>query len=240
MLLLDIGNSRCKWALLENGVWVRQGVLENGELARLPVLLGEMPKPVRTLVSNVAGEAIAAELRECLTDLQCEPTFIHAEVERCGVRNGYRSPQQLGSDRWAALIAARNHVSGPCLVVNCGTATTIDALSATGDFLGGLILPGLSLMLSSLSGNTAQLADCEGVLVDFPQDTADAMLSGALQATQGALLHQFVLLEQTEGSASCLVSGGAASKVMSGLSVACEYYENMVLHGMQILGESEA
>lgn len=240
MLLLDIGNSRCKWALTENGVWLRQGVLDNRDLARLPALVGEMTAPSRILVSNVAGQVVEALLREHMAAWQCEPTFIRAEAERCGVRNGYRSPQQLGSDRWAALIAARHRVSGACLVVNCGTATTVDALSSQGEFLGGLILPGLSLMLGSLRANTAQLTDQAGDLQDFPRDTAAAMLSGAVRATQGAILHQFGLLQQREGGARCLVSGGASGSVMHGLSVPFQHDEHVVLHGLQILGEDEA
>jgi type III pantothenate kinase len=240
MLLLDIGNSRCKWALVQNGIWLRQGVLENRDLAQLPAPDGEMSQSSRIMVSNVAGPAVEASLREHLAAWQCEPTFIRAEAARCGVRNGYRAPQQLGSDRWAALIAARHRVTGACLVVNCGTATTVDALTAQGEFLGGLILPGLSLMLSSLSANTAQLADQAGDLQDFPGDTAAAMLSGAVRATQGAILHQLALLQQREGGVRCLVSGGAAGEVMRGLSVPCEHDEHLVLHGLQILGEDEA
>jgi type III pantothenate kinase len=240
MLLLDIGNSRCKWALVENGVWLRQGVLENRDLALLPTLLGEMPGLHRILVSNVAGDAVATKLREYLAPFQGELTFIRAEAERCGVRNADRAPQHLGSDRWAALIAARHRVSGACLVVNCGTATTVDALSAQGEFLGGLILPGLSLMLSSLSANTAQLAEQAGDLQDFPRDTAAAMLSGAVRATQGAILHQFALLQQREGGVRCLVSGGASRAVMHGLPAPCEHDEHVVLHGLQIMGEDEA
>ncbi|MFH2134586.1 MAG: type III pantothenate kinase [Pseudomonadota bacterium] len=240
MLLLDIGNSRCKWALVENGVWLCQGVLENSELQRLPTVIGEIPASARVMVSHVAGEAVAAQLRDYLAAMHCDPTFIQAEVERCGVRNGYRTPQQLGSDRWAALIAAHHRVVGACLVVNCGTATTIDALSAEGEFLGGLILPGLSLMLSSLSANTARLTEQAGSLLDFPRDTADAMLSGAVRATQGAILRQLDLLQQRAGAVRCLLSGGASSMVMQALPVQIEYDEHLVLHGLQILGESEA
>lgn len=240
MLLLDIGNSRCKWALLENGDWLRHGVLENAALASLPTAIGSLPTHTRVMVSNVAGEQVAATLREHLAALQCEPEFIRAEAERCGVRNAYRAPQQLGSDRWVALIAARHRVSAACLVVNCGTATTVDALSAQGEFLGGLILPGLSLMLNSLHANTAQLAEQAGDLQDFPRDTAAAMLSGVVRATQGAIRHQLALLQQHAGGARCLVSGGAADKIMPGLSVPCEQEPYLVLRGLQILGEDKA
>ena len=76
--------------------------------------------------------------------------FIGAREKQCGVRNGYAKPAQLGSDRWAALIAAWHLVQRKCLVVDSGTATTIDTLSGQGEFVGGLILPGVELMQRSL------------------------------------------------------------------------------------------
>jgi type III pantothenate kinase len=237
MLLLDIGNSRCKWAVVEDGVWLRNGVFDNAQMDSLSVRVGSIPAHSRILVSNVAGKAIGEAVREAAHIWQCEPTFIRSAAECCGVRNGYRVPEQLGSDRWLALIAARQRVPGACLVVNCGTATTIDALSAQGEFLGGLILPGVSLMTSSLGERTAQLKDQHGPLMDFPVDTSAAMWSGAMRSTQGAILHQFSLLQRREGGVRCLVSGGASGKVMAGLAVPCEQDEHLVLRGLQILGE---
>lgn len=239
MLLVDVGNSRCKWVRVEEGRWSQPQACDNAELERLQADMQRDP-PRRVLVSNVAGDEVAVRMRAYCTGVGCEPEFIHAAAARCGVRNGYRIPQQLGSDRWAALIAARRRVPGACLVVNCGTATTVDALSAQGEFLGGLILPGLSLLLHSLHANTAQLVAAEGAAQDFPQDTADAMWSGALRATQGAIRHQFDALQRREGAVRCLIGGGAAERVMQGLSVPGEHFEHMVLHGLQILGEDQA
>jgi len=239
MLLVDVGNSRCKWVRVQNGCWSQAQACDNAELERLQADI-QRDAPRRVLVSNVAGDAVAAQIRAYCAGVDCEPVFIRAEAARCGVRNGYRIPQQLGSDRWAALIAARRRVPGACLVVNCGTATTIDGLSAQGEFLGGLILPGLSLMLHSLQANTAQLVAAEGAVQDFPQDTAGAMWSGALRATQGAIRHQFDALQRYEGTVRCLIGGGAAERVMQGLPVPSEHFEHMVLHGLQILGEDQA
>lgn len=239
MLLVDIGNSRCKWVRVQDGRWSQPQACDNAELERLRADMLRDP-PYRVLVSNVAGDEVAARVRAFCAGAQRAPEFIRAEAVRCGVRNGYRIAQQLGSDRWAALIAARRRVPDACLVVNCGTATTVDALSAQGEFLGGLILPGLSLMLHSLHANTAQLAATEGAAQDFPQETADAMWSGVLRATQGAIRHQYEVLQRREGAVRCLLGGGAAERVMQGLSVPGEHFEHMVLHGLQILGEDQA
>ena len=161
--------------------------------------------------------------------------FISAKAEQCGVRNAYDQPAQLGSDRWAALIAAWHHEHAACLVVNCGTATTIDALSGAGEFLGGLILPGVDMMRHSLAAGTAQLEAVEGSWREFPRNTADAMTSGAIQATVGAILRQHELLGVP--GARCLLSGGAADSVQPHLGVPLLRVDNLVLQGLQIIGQ---
>jgi type III pantothenate kinase len=240
VLLLDVGNSRCKWALVQNGVWIRQGVAGNTEWIALQHAFDGLPSPSRVLASNVAGEAMAQRLQAVCAVWKCKLEFVTATAMQCGVRNGYQQPERLGSDRWAALIAAWNHVQGATLVVNCGTATTVDALSTQGEFLGGLILPGVSLMQHSLATNAAQLKAEQGTLQDFPRNTADAIHSGMLCATLGAVRHQFDLLQARCGPVRCLLGGGAAGVVQPHLDLPLERMDNLVLKGLQIIGESKA
>jgi type III pantothenate kinase len=240
VLLLDVGNSRCKWALVRDGVWLHQGVAGNTEWVALQHAFAALPAPTRILVSNVAGEAMAQRLRSICAEWRSPLEFVRAEAERCGVRNCYQDPERLGSDRWAALIAAWSHVRGACLVVNCGTATTVDALSARGEFLGGLILPGVSLMQHSLATNTAQLLAEQGTLQDFPQNTADAIHSGMMRATLGAIRHQFGLLRSRHDGVRCLLGGGAAGVVQPHLELPLERVDSLVLKGLQIIGEAKA
>jgi type III pantothenate kinase len=232
VLLLDVGNSRCKWAFVRNGEWLHQGESGNSEWATMQHAFALLPTPTRVLASNVAGEAMAACLRTLCAGWKRVPEFVTANAGQCGVQNGYEQPERLGSDRWAALIAAWNHVRGSCLVVNCGTATTIDALSSQGKFLGGLILPGVSLMQHCLATNTAQLAAEPGALQDFPRNTADAIL--------GAVRHQYGLLQAYGDEVHCLFGGGAAGAVRPFLDLPSEHVHNLVLRGLQIIGESKA
>ncbi|MBU0621056.1 MAG: type III pantothenate kinase [Gammaproteobacteria bacterium] len=240
MLLLDAGNSRCKWALVQDGVWTHQGAVGNSESDALRQALRSLPQPSRILVSNVAGAQMERQLREICSGWGLPPEFVTACASQCGVRNGYQRPELLGSDRWAALIAAWQRVHDSCLVVNCGTATTVDALSAQGEFLGGLILPGIGLMQRSLAANTAQLGAEQGVVQDFPRNTADAIHSGALRATAGAIRHQFGLLQAGSGVVRCLIGGGAASVILPHLDLPLERADDLVLHGLQIIGEAKA
>ncbi|GAB1232254.1 type III pantothenate kinase [Ferrigenium sp. UT5] len=240
MLLLDVGNSRCKWAHVVAGHWAQRGVIENAAVESLLPVFAGLPPPSRVLVSNVAGASMTARLRTLLSLWSCEPAFITAAAEQCGVRNGYRSPQQLGSDRWAALVGAWQQERGACLVVNCGTATTLDSLSGEGEFMGGVIVPGMALMCESLSNRAAQLQAGDGAVRDFPLNTADAIASGALRATQGAIMQQFGLLQQRCGLARCIVSGGAAEPAVAQLTVPYLWVDELVLRGLQVMGENEA
>jgi type III pantothenate kinase len=235
MLLLDVGNSRIKWARVEGAQWTYQGTAGVAEWHVLRQAFASLPQPHKILVSNVAGDEAAQQVRAACAAWRRPVEFISARSEQCGVRNAYDQPAQLGSDRWAALIAAWHHERAACLVVSCGTATTIDALSGAGEFLGGLILPGVDMMRHSLATGTAQLGVDEGSWREFPRNTSDAIASGAIQAAVGAILRQYELLGAS--GARCLLSGGAADSVQAYLEMPLLRVDNLVLQGLQIIGQ---
>ncbi len=233
ILALDIGNTRLKWGWHADGRWRATGALPVEELDALPTRLAGEGAPDTLIISNVAGEAIAARLAVLLAPLGVAPVWAQAWEHQCGVRNGYREPARLGSDRWAALIAARARHPGPCLVVNAGTAVTVDALDADGLFLGGLILPGLRPMRKALSAGTAALPDQPGEVRDFPTDTADAIATGLLAALAGAVLRQHGLLAARCGAAPhLLISGGDGARLAAALPLPVEWVDNLVLEGL--------
>lgn len=234
MLLLDAGNSRIKWALVAGGARQQQGVAPVAEPEALRQAFAALPAPHRILASNVAGEGVAQEIRGACAAWHCGVEFITARAEQCGVRNGYAQPARLGSDRWAALIAAWHRVHGACIVVTCGTATTVDALSPEGEFLGGLILPGLDMMRNSLAAGTAQLDGASGEWAEFPRNTADAINSGAIKATAGAIREQHRLLG---APGACLLGGGAAGLVEPHLGLPAVRVDDLVLQGLQLIGQ---
>ena len=220
--------------------WSHSGVLpveQAGELAQLFAgyfdRAGMNSRDIQIWVSNVAGEEVARHIRNISSGGL--PRFVVAQEMQCGVRNGYASAAQLGSDRWVALIAAWHRVRSECLVVNCGTATTIDALSGHGEFLGGLILPGIELMQRSLCDATAQLQLHEGKYAPFPLNTADALLSGAIQASCGAIERQHALLG--DSTAPVLLGGGAAALLQPRLNLPIQMMDNPVLQGLLLIAQ---
>lgn len=240
-LLIDAGNTRIKWALAgdtETEGWLQSGVLPTGQADELPGLFAGLGEVSRVWASNVAGEAVARHIHAASEKISAPLHFAVVREAQCGVRNGYSNPAQLGTDRWLALIAAWHRVRGVCLVVNSGTATTIDALSAGGEFIGGLILPGVELMRRSLAEATAGLPVPSGTTeeahgVSFPLNTADAIYSGALQATCGAIERQHTLLGNA--AAPVVLSGGAAAMLQGQLNVPVRIVDNPVLRGLLLI-----
>jgi type III pantothenate kinase len=234
LLAIDCGNTRLKWGLFEGVRLVDSGALPLIELGMLKRSLPDA-LPQRVVVSNVAGERV--EVAVCAA-LESRGRLLHwarSEPEQCGVRNGYLDYRQLGSDRWAALIGARQIHSGPCLVVMAGTATTVDFLDGDGVFQGGLILPGFDLMRDSLARNAARLKVDPGRYADMPRSTEDAIVSGCLQAQAGAVDRMYARIAAA-GDALCIVSGGAAQALADLLSMPVRLEPHLVLQGLARIG----
>ena len=232
LLLVDAGNTRVKWAIARDdaapGEWIARGAVAHADLDTLRAAWGGHAV-ARAIVSNVAGAALGERLAALLP---VAPAWFVARPELAGLRNRYRDPARLGADRFAAAIGARLLAPGQALVVaTCGTATTVDALSADGEFLGGMILPGLAMMLGSLARNTAQLPQVAvGTTLPpaFADNTVDAIVSGCIAAQVGAIERACRLLP----AELCIVSGGAASQLAPALGVPCRMQDNIVLVGL--------
>ena len=236
LLAVDSGNTRIKWGLHDGHGWLKQGVVAQSESALLGQEWEDFPELTRIVVSNVAGEPASAALSGLFFDWQVKPLWVSASAFQCGVRNYYADPSQLGSDRWAALIAAWSQQRQGCLVVSAGTAMTVDALSDTGEFLGGIIVPGLNMMQQALAANTASLGREEGEFKDYPDNTADAIASGAMQALAGAVVRMSASLAVTLGHVpDCLVSGGAAQLLQPQLNLDARVVDNLVLEGLVLI-----
>jgi len=172
-----------------------------------------------------------------------EPRWIVADGQAGGLINGYEQPYRLGSDRWAALIGARQRVLGlaaarPALVVMVGTAVTVDAISADGRFLGGLILPGFGLMLKALEMGTAGLRVPTGDVHPFPTNTSDALMSGGTYAITGAIerMHHHLCAREPHSLDPALyMTGGAASKIATATALPFELVDTLIFEGLLTL-----
>lgn len=223
-LLIDIGNTRTKYGCHDGQSWLCRGIQAEETLA-----LPEGFRPVRILASCVAGAEAAQTLRERLAPLGAPVEFLEASSDDAGFQCAYENPSKLGPDRWAAAIGAWDRVRGDCLVVNAGTATTIDLVRSPRRFEGGVILPGLSLMRESLSQGTARLPLTGGEFRLPARNTQDAIQSGCLLAQLGAIREMTRLLPP---GSPVLLSGGNAQTLKAHLDLPSQYHPWLVLDGL--------
>jgi type III pantothenate kinase len=241
ILAIDAGNSRVKWGWYQRdggsdgrGGWSSIASVSLIEFAassdQINPFSATHANPESIIISNVAGEGAHQLLVNWTSIFDAEPHWLKGGAQACGVKNGYERPEQLGPDRWAALIAARSLESGrACLVVNAGTATTMDALSSDGEFLGGVIVPGVDLMRFVLHEHTGSLPLQPGNFVGTPRNSVDAIETGCRHAQAGAVERMHRVLG---GTATCLVSGGGGPALIERLELPCRYVENLVLYGL--------
>ena len=238
-LLIDAGNSRVKWALVQaDGKQTHAGAFAHGGGGADAPDWSQLPRPAAAWLSNVAGEAVAQRIAALLeTHWPGLPrTTIRACERQCGVTNGYTTPSTLGSDRWAGLIGAHAAFPGePLLIATFGTATTLEALRADGMFVGGLIAPGWSLMMRSLGEHTAQLPTLDanaarGLLT--PSASTGAALSSEPQTASEPRGPFFATDTQRSLSAGCaLAQAGLIERMWNDLQAAWGVPVRLVVGG---------
>ncbi len=235
-LVFDLGNQRFKWAQAVPELRDSGARAYGEDFPRsLDVALAAVPRPARAVAVSVAGEARTAQLAGWLQSRWgLELERVTARASQLGVINSYMEPERLGADRWAALIGARALADGALCVVDCGTAVTIDALDATGVFRGGVILPGLGLMRSSLRHGTEGILAADGIADScLARRTADAVAAGTLHGLAGAIDHildrQIDILGTT---APVFITGGDAPALLPLLRHRPSHAPELVLAGV--------
>lgn len=241
-LLLDVGNTRLKWGVLadeqihKTGHIAMQKVRDEG----LGVLTSRLPRSVDTVqVSNVAGVTFATRLSGVLgMHCGCEVHFAKPAREACGIRNAYRHPRLLGVDRWVAMIGAWAELESACIVVDAGTAVTIDAIDDGGQHLGGQILPGVRLMLEALAASTSDIPAVGGRLhatsgLDmFGDTTSKAVQHGAWNAVTGAVDRAITTLRSNAYDPAVVLTGGDATRMLKALGTEPLHRPHLVLQGL--------
>ncbi|HEX2140450.1 MAG TPA: type III pantothenate kinase [Woeseiaceae bacterium] len=245
-LLFDIGNTRVKWGLLEQGRLLKTGSITHEKLQEsgFAALTANLPRNVeRVLVSNTAGHSFATRLSGVLgIHCDCEVHFARAERQAFGVTNSYRNPRRMGVDRWVAMIGARAEFGGALCVIDAGTAVTIDALDRDGQHLGGLIVPGLRLMRDSLHANTSDLPAAKrvggtpaGSSALFATTTDGALNQGAVTAVCGAIERSTRRMRANGYRPEVVLTGGDASRILRTLEGDVVHRPNLVLQGLAFM-----
>jgi type III pantothenate kinase len=243
-LLIDIGNTRIKWARYENGVLQPQSAAPHADWVAdtfIQTVLHRGNRADRVLVSNVAGTRMAEVVRSAVGQTwQIEPAFVTSTPMAGGIRNAYPQPAKLGVDRWLAMIGAHALEQGPVCVASVGTAMTIDGVAADGRHLGGVIVPGPDLMVTSLLKNTSDIAQRakHGVTSDglFADNTLGAIRQGAEHALAALIERAVGVMRRTLNEApKLLLTGGATDRVEKAIGLPYRVVPDLVLQGLAVL-----
>lgn len=246
LLLVDMGNSRLKWARW-HGASILQGGAFPSALTTLPDFLDrywlEVRRPDEMFVANVAGPAAASMVQAWVDSHWRVPVrFAHSEAFGHGVINGYTQPERLGVDRWLALLGARREQATPLCVVDCGTALTLDLLDGQGRHQGGLIAPGLTTMMESLCQATQGIRmQDSSVQPPWPgRDTASCVEAGAMLACSGLIEKCVREWGRRQGDTITVVlTGGDAIRIGNELTLPWRLDEFLVMRGLLTWAENQ-
>lgn len=228
-LLIDVGNSGVKWALLDaSELEVKRYRSDSGRLAQ--ELWRAAGSDVPVWVSSVAGEEADRVLRAALAQVGFSNTHFCSTPEReCGLVNSYSDPHRLGVDRWLAMLGAWCRERGPLMVVDAGSALTCDLVSDAGQHLGGYILPGPAMMESSLLAGTSRIRydEANEPSLEAGRDTAACVSAGVWSAALGAIAS----IRERYPRYRVIVTGGDAPTLRA-LGLQGEWHPNLVLQGL--------
>jgi type III pantothenate kinase len=241
ILLVDVGNTRIKWLVWDQGRVRQRGHRLHKNLT--PAGLGEalwsgLERPSQVVIANVAGAGLAAALQRWIRGTWAlEARLAVSEAAGFGVRNAYAVPAQLGVDRWVAMIGAKARLGQSCCIVDCGTAVTVDALTAEGTHLGGVIFPGMRLMRESLYRDTRQIPpEDQGQATVFGQSTRDGVWGGTTYAVAAAIDGITERLEEAlPGEVKRLLIGGDAEVVLPCLRGRYHLEPDLIFHGLLVI-----
>jgi len=249
-LAIDIGNTRLKWALYDaahpGAALQAHGAEFLDHIERLAEgPWADLPAPGSMLGCVVAGDAVRRRAEEQIEErFDCAPRWVVSSPAEAGIVNGYDHPTRLGADRWVAMIGARHRMldagpARPMVVVMIGTAVTVEAIDASGKFLGGLILPGHGIMLRALESGTAGLHVPTGEVREFPTNTSDALTSGGTYAIAGAVERMVQHVRSHCGAEpACYMTGGAGWKMAPVMNGDFELVESLIMDGLLVIAQA--
>ncbi len=240
---IDLGNTRLKWRIQNaDGGIVGRGHGTHKTLAEIAPAIAECVAPnqiKRLRVANVAGAAVAEDIAAWAdASFGMVAEFAAARGECAGVTCGYGQPASLGTDRWLALLAAWHRWREPCVVVDAGSALTVDLLAGNGVHLGGYIVPGLGLMHEALARGTGavKIAHQPPVSTDPGRSTQEAVNQGCAAMALALVEHAVAGLVSHAGGASVSVvlTGGDADSLAPFIKAPLKLEPELVLDGLAV------
>lgn len=244
-LLLDAGNSRIKWATLLNGQLSEQSARRyNDDAVDVCLQLFQLQPVKQIILVHVLGSQFEKEISKIAHSFSMDLLIVHSKLQAYDIKTNYLSPNTLGADRFVAMVAARHlHMQENCIVIDCGTAVTIDAVDHQGNHIGGVILAGLKLCEDSLIRKAKNLSQLKQELkvanTDvFSVSTAQGVLTGCEYSVVAAIEHICEIMEAKMAASQAvqkLICGGDAKKIHAMLREDFTLHDDLVIQGLRFI-----
>ncbi len=234
-LLIDLGNSALKWAIDDDGIRQRGSFDYHPQqpLEFEQQIDGLLPQAMAVFVASVASEATTARVITRLARRATAVIPLYSEATALGVTNAYTEAHTLGVDRWLALLGAWHLGLAPCVVVDAGTAVTVDALDGDGRHRGGAIFPDSVLMQQALYGYTSRIPRDAQRFERLPgTSTAACVQAGTQFAVVGAIERIAAELAASLPRPRLLLTGGASRAIHPELRGDWQSLPDLVFIGM--------
>ncbi|MEY4588820.1 MAG: hypothetical protein RL497_896 [Pseudomonadota bacterium] len=234
VLDIDLGNSRAKWRIATlglSGSWLRLDATDSKAYPAEWQAINRSVSAIRlaSVRSDQDTEAVIDALHKRFA---CDIHRAYSCGEAAGVINGYAEPQRLGVDRWLALLAARQVMQGDVVVVDAGTAITLDLLTGQGQHLGGYILPGVVRQAESLGVTRVQVVSAQLQPQWMPGQATQECVSAAITAS---ILGLCCRAQHHLPAAHWCLTGGDVNwlaAICNELNLRFTQYPNLVLDGL--------
>ncbi len=247
-LLIDLGNTRCKFAVMQQDGSMEYGVQDYspfGKLYSVKSLNDKYNDAEKVIISSVLSDKMNADILSRLVDQDGRDVYFLQPFENSfGIQLIYDDLSTMGADRVAGLISAHEkHVGNSC-IIDCGTAVTIDAIDEKGVHQGGVILPGYISMQRALVGNTKIKTNQEIEEFNLHANTTEvAIYTGCVSAVVGGI--EYVVNKMAsyyDSFQQIVLTGGAAEKVnvhfsKSFKSMPLLLDDNLVLDGLKVVAQ---
>lgn len=240
-LLIDFGNSYCKWVQVIDGYWQHVNSFAYDRADQVSSCLQHLPlsESEQIHIVSVLGAEFDARFQQAVDTNGCVH-FHQSQLNAHGIQLGYSEAANYGVDRYATLVAAHQQFSGHKIIVDCGTAITLDVLEENGQHLGGIIVPGVDTMCESLQLCTSGITsnqDSARVSV-FADDSADAVYSGAVLVASYGLQGVIRDVRRSLGRATLIFTGGGRNKILGFDHSSCVTRPYLVLEGVAIMAHA--
>jgi len=249
LLAIDVGNTNTVFGVWDGGAWRavwRRGTNSSATEDQLAVWLqgAFQLSGIEFKVAGVVCASVVPPANDALERLSrrwfgIEPFFIHGGAD-LGLEVRYSPPTAVGADRLANALAALAQSPPPIIVVDFGTATTFDAISADGAYVGGAIMPGVTVSTEALVRRTAQLPQIEFVAPPdaLGRTTVDSLRSGVMYGYAGAIDYLARAISSELGGDVKVIATGGLGRLFVDLCATIESYApNLTLDGLRIAYE---